>query len=115
MAAAPNVNHKLMVSKEGLAIMAEAVRVLTLRKERFQRLSDLIAAALVSVDPSMAGLPDGFGEDPPLDGPIRINLRLSKPLNDELDAFRHALCERAGDPCGVREAVIFCAMQVAKE
>lgn len=114
MAAEPSVNHKLMVSREGLEVMAEAVKALTLREERFQRLSDVITTALETVEPKTAALPKGFGEDPPLGGPIPINLRLAKPLNDELDVFRASLCQRAGDHCGVRETVIYCSMQIAK-
>lgn len=115
MAAEPSVNHKLMVSREGLEIMTEAVKVLTLREERFQRLSDVIASALETVEPKKAALPKDFGKDPPLGGPIPINLRLTKRLNKELDMFRASLCERDLDHCGVREAVIYCAMQIAIE
>lgn len=114
MAAEQTVNHKLMVSRDSLAIMAEAIRSLTLEKERFQRLKHVVVLALETLDPHNSPLPEAFTHEPKLDGGIPINLRLTKRQNDQLDEFRSVLSKRIGDHCGVREAVIYCATQIAK-
>lgn len=115
MPAKAAVVHKLMISREALEIMAEAIKVLTLRQERFQRLKDVVAEAIGTIDPNSLHVPPTFMEHAPLEGAIPIHLRLSKELNSELDQVRNVLCEQLGDHCGVRETVVFCAMMIAKE
>lgn len=107
------VVHELMMSAEAMAILAEAIRALTVQKLKFQRLKDVIVEALVDTDLTAGEATQILERHLPLDGQVRIYLRVNASLNAELDALKTNLCDRLEGPCGVRETVIFCALVVA--
>lgn len=107
------VVHELLVNRQGLMIVAEAIKILTIEKEKFQRLKDVIVEAMNSPTIPSANPPDTFIQQLPIDGNIRMYLRLNRQQNAALDALRIKLCSRVGEHCGVRETVVFCAMAIA--
>jgi hypothetical protein len=107
------VVHELLVNRQGLIIVAEAIKVLTIEREKFQRLKDVIIEAMNTMTVPSGSLPETFMQQLPIDGNVRMYLRLNKQQNATLDALRNDLCARLGDHCGVRETVVFCAMAVA--
>lgn len=114
MASEKEVVHELLVSKEAFAIIAEAIKWLTIEKLKFQRLRDVITDVIRAPDLSNQELIAAFNRHRPCDGRVRIYLRLSGALNAEFDALKARLAEVTGDQCGVRETVVFCALAISQ-
>lgn len=114
MANEKEVVHELMVSKDALAIIADAIKCMTIEKLKFQRLKDVITEAMKAPDLSNRELIEAFNRHRPCDGRVRIYLRLNGDLNAQFDSLKTRLGELAGDPCGVREAVIYCALAMSQ-
>lgn len=109
-----DVVHELLMGEQPFAIIADAIRVLTVERLKFQRLKDVIVEA-INVPPRPTDEQvELFKAQLPLDGRVRIYLRLSRPLNARLDVIKTDLCRKLGDNCGVREVVIFCALSIAQ-
>lgn len=108
------VVHELLVSEEAFAIIAEAIRVLSIETLKFQKLRDVVTHCLERLPAFTDEAAALYEEHLPFDGRVRIYLRLDQPSNLKFDRLRIALCERIGDHCGGREAVIFCAFAVSR-
>ena len=108
------VVHELLVSEEAFAIIAEAIRVLSIETLKYQKLRDVVTHCLERLPAFTDEAAALYEEHLPFDGRVRIYLRLDQPSNLKFDRLRIALCERIGDHCGVREAVIFCAFAVSR-
>ena len=108
------VVHELLVSEDAFAIIAEAIRVLSIKTLKFQKLRDVVTHCLERLPTFTDEAASLYEEHFPFDGRVRIYLRLDQASNLKFEALRTALCERIGDHCGVREAVIFCAYAVSR-
>lgn len=109
-----DVVHELLMGEQPFAIIADAIRALTVERLKFQRLKDVIIEAIDKPPEPSSEHVELFKAQFPLDGHVRIYLRLSRPLNAKLDAIKTDLAGRIGDSCGVRETVIFCALAIAQ-
>ena len=108
------VVHELMMGEQAFAIIADAIRTLTIKRLKFQRLKDVIIEAINKPPQFSSEQVELYKAQFPLDGHVRIYLRLSGPLNAKLDAIKTELAKQIGDSCGVRETVIFCALAIAQ-
>tara|TARA_B100000678_G_scaffold291442_1_gene308401 strand:- start:1067 stop:1435 length:369 start_codon:yes stop_codon:yes gene_type:complete len=109
-----DVVHELLMGEQPFAIIADAIRALTVERLKFQRLKDVIIEAINHPPQPSGEQVELFKAQFPLDGHVRIYLRLSRPLNAKLDAIKTDLCKHMGDNCGVRETVVFCALAIAQ-
>ena len=114
MSSDSEVVHELLLGEQPFAIIAEAIRVLTVERLKFQRLRDVILEAIKDPPKPMDEQVALFKNQFPLDGHVRIYLRLSRSLNSELEALKMDLCQKLDENCGVRETVIFCALSIAQ-
>ncbi|MAC12918.1 MAG: hypothetical protein CMN74_12035 [Sphingorhabdus sp.] len=108
------VVHELLMGEQPFAIIADAIRILTVERLKFQRLKDVIIEVINSRPKPTKEQLKLFAGQLPLDGRVRIYLRLSRPLNARLDEIKTDLSERLGDQCGVRETVVFCALVISQ-
>ena len=92
------VVHELLVSEEAFAIIAEAIRVLSIETLKFQKLRDVVSHCLEQLPAFTDEAAALYEEHLPFDGRVRIYLRLDQPSNLKFDRLRIALCERIGDP-----------------
>ena len=102
------------MNEQPFAIIADAIRALTIERLKFQRLKDVIIEAINKPPQPSSEQVELFKAQLPFDGHVRIYLRLSGPLNAKLDAIKTELAKQIGDSCGVRETVIFCALAIAQ-
>ena len=108
------VVHKLLIGEQPFAIIADAIRILSVERLKFQRLKDVIVEAVNSRPKPTREQLELFAAQLPLDGRVQIYLRLSRTLNSKLDGIKTDLSERLGDNCGVRETVVFCALAISQ-
>lgn len=108
------VVHELLVSEEAFSVIAEAIRILSVKTLKFQKLRDVVAYCLETIPTFSAEAAQLYVEDMPFDGRVRIYLRLDNESNGRLDQLRNELCSRIGDHCGVREAVVFSAFAICR-
>ena len=102
------------MNEQPFAIIADAIRALTIERLKFQRLKDVIIEAINKPPQPSSEQVELFKAQLPFDGHVRIYLRHSRRLNAELDALKTDLCRHMGDNCSVRETVIFCALAIAQ-
>ena len=82
------VVHKLLIGEQSFAIIADAIRILSIERLKFQRLKDVIVEAVnPPLKPTKEQL-ELFAGHLPLDGRVRIYLRLSCTLNTKLDEIK---------------------------
>lgn len=108
------VVHELLVSEEAFSVIAEAIRILSVKTLKFQKLRDVVKHCLDSNPTFSSDAASLYVEDMPFDGRVRIYLRLDHQANGRLEQLRSDLCERIGDHCGVREAVVFSAFAICR-
>lgn len=108
------VVHELMIDALSFATIAEGIRTLSVERLKFQRLKDVVIESVNHPPQPTAKQIELFKNQLPLDGRVRIFLRLPTDLNARLDRLKSDLCDRLGDNCGVRETLVFCAMVIAQ-
>ena len=108
------VVHELMLNAVAFAMIAEAIRALSVDRLKFQRLKDVVIESVNHPPRPTDKQVELFKNQLPLDGRVRIFLRLPTSLNARLDQLKSDLCAHLSDNCGVRETIVFCAMVIAQ-
>lgn len=108
------VTHELAISFRAFGAVVEAIRLLSLERARFAKFKDVVVEALEQCEQITAEDAQRFVGILPVDGDIRVYLRLSAAQNAMLDRLKARLNELANAHCSVRDALIFCVLFVAE-
>lgn len=104
--------HSLSVSNEVFAIMVEAIAKLSLRRGAFVTLRDVVAQALEPSSPIVPGVLKDLEPSEPLDGPVRVYLRLDSQQLPQLERFRTLIRGPMRKELRTRELVYLCCLLV---
>ncbi len=106
--------YDLYVNKPAFEIMARSVYMLSLRRERIVSIPQVVMDYLDN-SPEINDLQSAvFQEIPPLNGDIKVYVRLASTYAVRLARFKTAVAELTQRECLVREAVVFaCAATIA--
>lgn len=114
MARESTVVHELMLSNRAFVLLADAIRELSLQRGKLQRLKDVVAEGLKlnqSADEMSAAALEEYA---PIDGTIRVYLRLTTKTNAELDRIKNDLNRHADNQFGVRETLVFLCLAICE-
>jgi len=108
------VVHELMLSNQAFVLLADAIRELSLRKGKLQRLKDVVAEGLRLSQSTNEVSAAALKAYEPCDGAIRVYLRLTTRTNAELDRIKNDLNTRAENQFGVRETLVFLCLAICE-
>lgn len=108
------VVHELMLSNQAFALLADAIRELSLQKGKLQRLKDVVAEGLRLNQPANEMSAAALEAYEPCDGTIRVYLRLTTRTNAELDRIKNDLNTHADNQIGVRETLVFFCLAICE-
>lgn len=111
---AGEVVHEVSVSESAFAIIVEAIGRLSLKRHKFQKFKDVVLEGIKSSAGRSGEAGLRFADKLPVDGEIRLYLRLNAETNGALDRLKTQLNQHAQGRYGVRETLIFCAFVVAE-
>lgn len=112
MTRASTVVHEVMLSNQAFELLADAIRELSLRKGKLQRLKDVVTEGLRLYSAVGGRGAAALKEYEPIDGTIRVFLRLTTTTNGELDHVKNDLNKHTDNQIGVRETLVFLCLAV---
>mgnify|MGYP001587034690 FL=1 len=114
MSKSTHVAHEISISAGAFEHIIRAIAALSLEQTRFVTFKDVILYALQRYSGLKEGHSAALETLLPIDGLVRIYVRLSSEDNAAVERLKSALNTRTKTHCGVRETLFFCAMLVAE-
>ena len=108
-----NTVYRLRLSTQAFEVIIEAIHILSSRNQRFETLASVIATGTQLDEELFSKALLDLSELMPVDGDIKVFLRLTTKSHRAFERFRIALNERGMDSFGVREAVLACTLLIA--
>lgn len=109
-----HVAHEISISASAFEHIIRAIAALSLEQTRFVTFKDVILYALERYPALREGHSAALETLLPVDGPVRIFVRLNSKDNAAVERLKGELNAATKAHCGVRETLIFCAMLVAE-
>lgn len=109
-----HVAHEISISAHAFEDIVRAIAALSLEQTRFVTFKDVILHALERYPALKEGHSAALETLLPVDGPVRIYVRLNSTDNAAVERLKGELNAATKAHCGVRETLIFCAMLVAE-
>lgn len=111
---AGEVVHEISVSESAFEAIVKAIGRLSMRRHKFQTFRDVVLEGIKCSSGIASESGPRFAQFLPVDGDIRLYLRLNAETNAAVDRLKAALNQHAPRNYGVRETLIFCASLVAE-
>jgi len=109
-----HVAHEISISAGAFEHIIRAIAALSLEQTRFVTFKDVILYALQRYPALKEDHSVALETLLPLDGPVRIYVRLNSEDNAAVERLKGALNTETNAHCGVRETLFLCAMLVAE-
>ena len=109
-----HVAHEIAVSQAAFEQIVKAIASLSLEQGRFVKFKDVLLYALATYQELKEAHAAGLVAQLPVDGPIRIYVRLNSKENAAVERLKGELSAKTKVHCGVRETLVFCALLVAQ-
>ena len=109
-----HVAHEIAVSQAAFEQIVKAIASLSLVQGRFVKFKDVLLYALATYQEPKEAHAAGLVAQLPVDGPIRIYVRLNSKENAAIERLKGELSATTKVHCGVRETLVFCALLVAQ-
>lgn len=109
-----HVAHEISISAHAFEDIVRAIAALSLEQTRFVTFKDVILHAMERYPALKDGHSGALETLLPVDGPVRIYVRLNSTDNAAVERLKGELNAATKAHCGVRETLIFCAMLVAE-
>ena len=103
------VAHEIAVSDVAFEQIVKAIASLS-----FVKFKDVLLYALTRYQEPKEAHAAGLVAQLPVDGPIRIYVRLNSKENAAVERLKGELNAKTKIHCGVRETLVFCALLVAQ-
>lgn len=105
--------YPLRLNAAAFEIILQAIHDLSARTRRFETFASVIAAGTQFPADALPKALDDLASIMPLEGDIKVFVRLSTDRHKEFEAFRTLLNEAGGTTFGVRDAAMACTLLIA--
>jgi hypothetical protein len=105
--------YRLRINQRSFEVLLDAIHILSIKTQRFETLASVITAGAQHAPRNTANAIADLETIRPLDGDIKVFVRLTSDRHKNFEDFRALLEETGGRSFGVRDAIMICALLIA--